>query len=260
MENRNNLIKKLNLNIVYLLNQTKKVGELEFPSVPCFLETKIDYLVLYKNKKDYIKTNKTCLCFYENDIDFDGINGIYNAIFYANKELLNYYKKRFKDIKYAISPDYSLLGDLNYIENANRFYKARIVSLWLLLECNIQVIPNITYGNEEFFNIMLDGIIDSTVVAFSTKGILKNKKEKELLIKAIKYTVDHMKNLKIIIVYSVSVNDKFIYNLFYYALNKGIEVIIPNNLLMERNKENYRVRKNKSINKGNNKYHEIQLF
>ena len=82
---------------------------------------------------------------------------------------------------------------------------------------------------------MLDGLEDCNVVAFSTKGSLKEIRQKELLIEAIKYTVDHLHKLIQIVVYDVSINDSIITDLFKYARSKGIEVSIPNNLLKMRN-------------------------
>lgn len=237
MKYKNNLKKLLNLSFADLINQARTVGDFEFPNVPCYSNIKPDYLVLYKDIREYTKTNNTCLCFYEDDIYFDGINGLFNAIYYGNKRLLVKCKERFRNIKYAIAPDYSDLGDLPYIENVYRIYKARIVSLWLLLECNIQVIPNITYASEDYFDIMLDGIKESTTVAISTKGVLKDKQEKDLLITAIKYVVDNMPNLETIVVYSVSTNDDNVIKLFDYERVNDIDVVIPNNLLKERNKE-----------------------
>ena len=55
---------------------------------------------------------------------------------------------------------------------------------------------------------MLDGMEDTEVVAFSVKGSIKEQLERDLLQKAIKHTVDNLKQLKKIIVYSVSVDDE----------------------------------------------------
>ena len=82
---------------------------------------------------------------------------------------------------------------------------------------------------------MLDGMDNCEVVAFSVKGSIKEPKEKKLLLKAIKYTVDNLRKLKKIVVYSVSINDNKVKNLFDYASTKGIEIVIPENLLKERN-------------------------
>ena len=100
---------------------------------------------------------------------------------------------------------------------------------------DIVVIPNVTYANENYFDVMLNGMENSEVVAFSVKGSVKEKEERSLLLRAIEITTNNLPNLKKIIVYSVSVDDEKIKKLFNYPSSKGIEIIIPNNLLKERN-------------------------
>lgn len=70
---------------------------------------------------------------------------------------------------------------------------------------------------------------------FFNERLIKRYKTKELLIEAIKYTVDHLHKLIQIVVYDVSITDSIITDLFKYARSKGIEVSIPNNLLKMRN-------------------------
>ena len=62
-----------------------------------------------------------------------------------------------------------------------------------------------------------------------------------MLLKGIQYTVDNLKYLKKIIVYSVSTSDEKVMSLFEYALSNGIEIMIPNNILKERNIINKKV-------------------
>lgn len=235
MVKKNNLKKLINLNFIDLTNQTYLIGKYDLPYVTCHDIENPDYLCLYSETNNYFKTDNTCICFYQYDNMFDGIKGIFNAIYYQDEKLLAKYKSRFKGVKYAIAPDYSQCGDIPRIENLYRLFKSRLVSNWLLLECGVIVIPNITYANENYFDVMLDGMNNAEVVAFSVKGVTREVKEKELLIKAIKYTVDSLKKLKKIIVYSVSINDGKILSLFEYASSRGIEVVIPNNILKERN-------------------------
>ena len=83
---------------------------------------------------------------------------------------------------------------------------------------------------------MLDGLEECQTVAFSTKGIMKKSFEKDLLIAAIAKTVDTL-NLKSIIVYTVSIDKETVLKLFAYAINRNIEIIIPDNLLQKRNIE-----------------------
>ena len=115
-----------------------------------------------------------------------------------------------------------------------RYFKSRVVSLWLTLEVDAKVIPNITYGRRESFSDMLVGMDDCNVVAFSLKGSMQDVEQKSLLLEAIKYTADHLK-LDSIIVYSVSTNNEKVYEFFSYAIKKGIKIIIPNNSLKSRN-------------------------
>lgn len=235
MIKKNNLKKLINLNFTDYTNQTYLVGKYDLPYIRCPDIVNPDYLALFSEIKNYNKTDNTCLCFYQYDYKFDGINGIFNAIYYQNKKLLSQYKERFKGIKYAIAPDYSQCGDIPRIENIYRIFKSRIVSNWLLLECNILVIPNITYADVNYFDVMLDGMENVEIVAFSVKGVMQKNKEKNLLLKAIEYTVNSLKKLKKIIVYSVSINDNKIYSLFSYAISKNIKIIIPDNILRRQN-------------------------
>ncbi len=235
MIKKKSLKKLLNLNFVDLTNRTYSCGKYDLPYIKCPCIVNPDYLALYSEISNYQKTNRTFICFYQYDVKFDTINGIFEAIYYNDVKLLKKYKERFKKVRYAIAPDYSEVGDIPRIENVYRLFKSRIVSLWLCFECNIIVIPNITYANENYFDVMLDGMEDSEVVAFSVKGSMKERVERELLQKAIKHTVDNLKQLKKIVVYSVSVNDQRVLELFEYAYNKKIEIVIPNNILKERN-------------------------
>lgn len=235
IKDEKDLKEKLNLNFIDLINKSHCVGKFDFPALLTPLNVDIDYLALYSDKFQYCKTSNTCVCFYEYDLVFDGINGLFNAIYYKNEELIKKFKERFKYVKYFISPDYSLVGDCPEAFNIFSIFKSRLVSLALTLLFDKIVIPNITYSTEKSFTYMLDGLEKCSIIAFSTKGSLKNKAQKELLIKAINYTVDHLQNLKKIIVYDVSLDKEKIYHLFNYAIANNISIIIPNNILRERN-------------------------
>lgn len=231
---RKSIKKLLELDFADYTNKTYYLGKYDLTYIKCDISVDFDYLALYSEVKDYHRTLKTCVCFYQYDTIFDGIFGIFNAIYYNDVELLKFYKERFKEIKYFIAPDYSQVGDAPVIECLYRYFKSRIVSLWLTLELGAIVIPNITYGNNESFSNMLIGLEDSNIVSFSLKGSMKDIEQKKLLSEAIKYTVDNLK-LDKIVVYSVCASDKTVYEIFAYAISKGIEVIIPNNSLKARN-------------------------
>lgn len=226
----------LNLNYLQLTNKTCTIGEYNFPVLYCNTDIFPDYLALYNQPSDYYRTVNTCVCFYSYDDTFDGMFGLYNAIYYDNKELLNYYKERFKGVRFFISPDYSQFGDMHKVENIQRLWKARIVTLWFILELHAIAIPNATYVDRESFQLYFNGLEECQVIAFSTKGHIGNSVERELLMDAVKYAVDHLP-LKAIVVYSVCKDDNTSLELFEYAISRGINIIIPDNSLRKRNKE-----------------------
>ncbi len=224
-----NLRKLLNLNFTNVTNKTYNVGEYDLPYVDAKITKYPDYITLYNDKKNYLRTERTCVAFYNYDSIFDGLLGIYNAIYYDVPELKNFYRERFSGVKYFITPDYSLCGDINHIENIHRLFRARIVSVWLTLELKSIVIPNITYSIPKIFQNMLDGMENCEVVAFSTKGLHGNGKSLSLMKAALKYTVDYLRNLRTVLIYTLSKNDDKICSWFEYATQRGVKLIIPDN-------------------------------
>ena len=224
-----NLKKLLNLSFTDITNKTHAVGRYDLPYVTARINKYPDYIALYRDKGEYFLTDRTCVSFYNYDSVFDGFGGIYNAIYYDINELKDFYRNRFAGVKYFIAPDYSLCGDINHIENLHRLFRARIVSVWLTLELNAVVIPNITYSTEKIFPNMLDGMENCEVVAFSTKGLRNSRKKLSLMKKAIANTVDNLKKLRTIMVYTLSNDDEKIRSWFDYAVQHDIKLIIPAN-------------------------------
>lgn len=230
-----NLKKLLNLHFTDITNKSRNVGQYDLPYNCAKISVYPDYIALYNERNKYHATDKTCVAFYNYDQLFDGLYGIFNAIYYDINELQNFYMDRFKGVKYFISPDFSLCGDINHIENLYRVFKSRIVSVWLTLKLKAIVIPNITYSSENFFPNMLEGLEECEVVAFSTKGLRNNNKSLELMKKAIKYTADTLKNLKTIVVYTLSSDDAKIYAWFSYASKCNVDIVIANNRVRNKN-------------------------
>lgn len=144
------------------------------------------------------------------------------------------FKERFKGVKFFISPDYSLLGDIDDIENHYRIKKARIVSLWLTKELGAIVIPNITYPTIDSLWFYLDGLETCSVVAFSTKGYVGDTIEREFLTEAVKQTVDKLP-LKAIVVFDSCGDNEAVDEIFAYAMEKGIKIVVPDNIMKMRN-------------------------
>jgi hypothetical protein len=218
MNTKKNLKKLLNLTHLDYTNLTAKCGILDMPYLKCTEIPIIDYMANYSQPAQYSYSANTCVTFFEYDNTFDGINGLWNAIYYKIENRLKFYKKRFQGVKYFVAPDYSKCGDVPEIENLYRQYKSRIVSIWLTMNLHAIVIPLVSCANKTGMEYMLDGMEDCSAVAFNAKGALGNPSQLKIFIESIKYTVDHLQNLKTILVYSSSPNKNKILEIFDYAI------------------------------------------
>ena len=223
------------MNYLTYAGKTIACGKKDLPALYCNTRVYPDFLALYGEPSLYKKTAATAVCFYQFDNKFHKRDGLYEAIYYKDEALLDYYKKRFAGVKFFIAPDYSIMGDIHQIETDHRLFRARIVALWLMFELDAVVIPNITFFDKNgTIGIELDGLENCSVVAISTKGHIDNPDEYERLKRNIRITVDRL-NLKAIIVYDVCGTDEKTLEAFRYATDKGIKVIIPDNTLKTRN-------------------------
>ncbi len=182
MKRKKDLKKLLNLGILDYTNLTPKYGSYDMPYVRCKTLPKIDYLATYSQPGTYHKTINTAVSFFEYDVYFDGLYGIWNAIYYGVKDLQEYYLERFQGVRYFISPDYSKAGDSCEIENLHRQFRSRIVAIWLAINLHAIAVPLISCANKIGMGYMLDGMQDCNVVAFNAKGPMGDPIQLEILI------------------------------------------------------------------------------
>lgn len=235
MRKVNDIERKTRLEYIKILNTTTPSRSGRMPNIRCNLEVYPDYLALYNEPGKYTKTLLTAPCFYLWDEDFEYYDGLLNAIKYNITEKLDFYKKRFYGVKIVIAPDYSVAGNIYPTINEGRIFDSRLVSMWFANELGIIAIPNMTYTDENSFEMMVDGLEECKVVCFSAMSCLTDKKDKEKLEKAIKYTIDHL-TLNAIVVYTSTPNNDKIYELFRYAIDNNVKIIIPDNSIRESNR------------------------
>ena len=68
------------------------------------------------------------------------------------------------------------------------------------------------------------------------KGVLGDPRQLDIFLEAIRYTVDHLDELQVIIVYTSSPDTEKVLGLFQYATDAGVSVVIPDNMLQTRNR------------------------
>ena len=226
--------KRLNLEYLRYTNLTHSAGRRDLPALVCNTVILPDYIALSGYPGQFHKTARTAVGFWEYDDKFDGHDGLFNAIYYGLEDRLDYYKRRFAGVRLFFTPDYSQFGDVSDIEGNYRLLKARIVGIWLAVELGAVVIPFITVPTPESVGFALDDLEDCSVVAFSTKGYVNDRVERELLKQIVQLTVDKLA-LKTIVVYDVCATNDAVNDIFSYAVEKGIEVVVPANALRERN-------------------------
>ena len=91
-------------------------------------------------------------------------------------------------------------------------------------------------SNELSLKYMLDGMQDCQIVAFNAKGPMGDPEQMKILKRSVCYTVDRLPALRSIIVYAASPNKEKVRTIFQYAVDHGIEIQIPDNMLQSRNR------------------------
>lgn len=229
------MVNKLNLSFLKYTNQGHYYGDLDIPEATCKLDVcPIDYLALLGEKVDS-KYKNPCLCFYQYDKKFDGINGLFNAIYFNDKKLLSVWNEKLKHYQYIISPDYSICGDVPVLETLYRIFKSRVVESYLVNELNKVVIPNISFVDKSTKEVAFSGIEKGSAVAISTKGLLKRKIKQELLDYIINETINVI-HPKIVVLYNVSIKSSKFDEIVKIIKSSDAKVIIPLNKLLIRNK------------------------
>ena len=230
------ILKRNRLLLHYLdyANKAFASGFADIPALNCNTTVYPDYIALSGYPSDYHHTERTGVGFWEYDDVFDGKDSLWRAIYDGDEDRIKFFKKRYEGINFAFTPDTSQFGDIHRIENWHRLFRARIMGIWFAVEIGAVVIPTITFANIGDLDFALQGLEDCSVVAFSTKGFIRDKIERPILEEAVKRTIAKLK-LKTIIVYDVCGDDFEVRKIFKSATDAGIRLVIPDNALKLRN-------------------------
>ena len=104
--------------------------------------------------------------FYEHDKEFE-------RLWNNPKQYLDKLKK----FKGVISPDFSLYRNMPLVMQMWNTYRGRALAVWLQNN-DVEIIPNVRFGDERTFSFCFDGIEDNKVVAVGTHGCIKRKEDK----------------------------------------------------------------------------------
>ena len=104
--------------------------------------------------------------FYEHDKEFE-------RLWNNPKQYLDKLKK----FKGVISPDFSLYRNMPLVMQMWNTYRGRAVACWLQNN-DVEIIPNLRFGDERTFSFCFDGIEENKTVAVGTHGCIKRKEDK----------------------------------------------------------------------------------
>jgi hypothetical protein len=165
------------------------------------------------SKKDKNFKIDACVCFYEDDQNFDG----------KRKGIWSYPKNAFNILKHfsgIITPDFSTYQDFPVALKIYNTYRMRAFGYWYGKICKKKIINNVRWGTKETYKFCFDGIPKNSIVAIGTVGgspfkILDRKRFEEGL-----YYMVKKLNPCVIIVYG-SAN----YPCFKKLKSQGIKIL-----------------------------------
>jgi hypothetical protein len=103
--------------------------------------------------------------------------------------------KKFKGI---ISPDYSLYYDMPYCMQVWNTYRGKALAYWLQ-QNDVEVIPNVRWGDERTFDVATLGIEKGKTFAVGTHGCIKTVEGRNMFISGFDYAVKKLQPQKVIV-------------------------------------------------------------
>lgn len=109
-----------------------------------------------------------------------------------------YYLKLLKKFKGIISPDFSTYTNMPKAQQIFQVYKSRLISAYYE-RYGIDIIPNISWSDEDSLSWTLEGIPKNSIIALSTNGVL-NKSIKDNFIQCYKKVIEILEPKTVIII------------------------------------------------------------
>lgn len=162
----------------YLVRTATFAGEEEFPAIKSCNEIPNKIIPFSETIKSDFKDYDCWVCFYELDYLF--------IRFWNNP---NRYLSKLKKFRGVISCDFSLYANMPLVMQKYHIYMGRALANWLV-DNNIKVIPNVRLGDKRTYEFGFDGLYKGDVIAIGTIGTIKRLNERELLVNAIKKTIE----------------------------------------------------------------------
>ena len=148
-----------------LIEDVELVGDFNFPVVKPTQQTINKYeIVPFNIAMSIEQKHKYYVHFYIDDYQFD-------RVWYSPEKYLEFLKQ----FKGVIAPDFSLYVDMPKAMQIFNCYRSRVLARYWQ-DNGIQVIPNVTWSDENSFDWCFDALPKNSTLAVSSVGCTKNPK------------------------------------------------------------------------------------
>lgn len=166
------------------------VGKYEIPEIGSNSKELPDEVIPFDKALASNKYNQW-VHFYLHDVEFERV--------WNNPKQYLHMLKRYKGV---ITPDFSMYRDMPLAMQIWNTYRNRVLGYWL--ESNgINIIPNISWGDERSYEFCFDGIRKNSIIAIGTYGTSKRKSDRYYLEKAVEEALKRIEPSYIVIYGSV---------------------------------------------------------
>lgn len=108
------------------------------------------------------------------------------------------YLAKLKKFRGVISCDFSLYANMPLVMQKYHIYMGRALANWLI-DNGIKVIPNVRLSDERTYKFGFDGLYKGDVVTIGTIGTTRKKEERDLVVNAIRKTIEVLEPTDIVI-------------------------------------------------------------
>ena len=162
----------------FLVVMATYFGYFEFPIIePCY---EIPNALISFSKCIASKNFDYWIHFYEDDYLFERL--------WRNPKKYLPILQRYNGV---ILPDWSLYRDMPLVMQLWNIYRSRAIGTWLQAN-GVKVIPNVRYGDWRTYKVCTEGLPKHSVIAIGTHGTLKNKADRDILIKGLEVVVSRL--------------------------------------------------------------------
>ncbi len=123
--------------------------------------------------------------------------------------------KRFNGV---ILPDFSLYRDMPLVMQLWNIYRSRALGTWLQ-QNQINVIPNVRFGDKRTFRYCCDGLSSGGVIAVGSYGTIKNRQDRDIFIAGLDVVIQRLSPTAIVVYGSAPSS------IFKKYCDAGIEVL-----------------------------------